>query len=216
MRHSNSGKLLIKVLLGIGCAPAFLWGCASEEFRYIPATHQAPDGRRIHGEAIYLEPGGHPDGNVRVVSMGIVDVKNKTTSKSFPALHMRMSVSNNSKKDIWRIEAEDQRVSFPNKGQTSPVFVNSEVITVPRIEVKPGELRSLDLYYPLPSAEQSEKDLPEFDFRWRLAAGDQLIEENTPFDRTPIPERPMIVYPYAPYPPYALGWGPVWWGGWIR
>ena len=197
--------LIAAALLG-----ACITGCSSARFRYVPAQHQAPGRQKTL--AIYPDPAGPQSGVVRVSSLGIVTLRPKSDSKDFPALHVRLSVSNQTQQS-WLLNSEDQRVSFPNHGQTQPVFVNSDTEGLPHLKIGPGELRTLDLYFPLPQAVSEAKDLPEFDFYWSFVAGAKQVAQMTPFERQPIPERPPVVYPYLPGPYLSFGWGRRWWYG---
>jgi hypothetical protein len=171
------------VLVVIGCA--MMAACASTEYRYLPAEHLAPDGK---GQAVYVEPPGMPSGKMRILSWGIVDIKPQDDQKTFPALHLRISISNQSKDQEWAVNAQDQSVSFPNQGQSRPIVAYSEKTSTSSLVVKPGELRWVDLYFPLPKGAESAKDLSQFDFHWQIYAGNQLIRDTTLFDRAEIPE----------------------------
>ncbi|MDR3608135.1 MAG: hypothetical protein P4M08_12235 [Oligoflexia bacterium] len=193
-----------------------LAGCSSPPYRYVPSDHQTTDLSKRRGEAIYSEPANAPTGTVKVMSMGIVDIKPKQDGKKTPALHLRMSIANQSVNQKWTLDVQEQSVSFPNQGQVWPQFANSDSTSIPILDINPGELRTLDLYFSLPETEKNEAGLAEFNFHWKLQSGDRTITETTPFDRVPVPEYAATDYPYywpyEPYP-YALGWGPVWWSG---
>jgi hypothetical protein len=200
--------LLFFILFGA----SVLTSCASQQYRYVPANKQ-PDYVRTHGEAFYKVPPEKPMGSVRVRSMGIVKIQPKEDTAEVPCLHIRMSISNQTASQPWTINAQDQHVSFPNEKPTPPVFVNSDSQGLPELQITPKQLRVIDLFFQLPKTQESAKDLPEFDFGWRIMAGPQEIKDTTPFDRIPVPDNPVVLYPYAP--PYPLGWGSYWWGwGW--
>jgi hypothetical protein len=197
----------------IACGCAILTGCASEEYRYIPAERTDQSGRHL-SEAVYAEPSGAAKGRVRVVSMGVVDVKPSSLAgaKEFPALHLRLAVTNLNDRAEWKVNPRDQFVAFPNQAQVRALPTNAVQGGNAVLNVRPGELRTVDLYFPLPVSQESAKDIPEFDFHWQLQAGNQPVRETTLFDRVAAPPSPVVVYPYDPYP-YPLSWGPAWWWG---
>jgi hypothetical protein len=183
-------------------------GCSSPDFRYLPAQNQTPDFAR-RADAIYLEPPINPTGMVRILSMGVDELKAKNDSKTLSALHLRMLISNNTDTVLWTVNTQELEVSFPNHGSARPIYVNTDATAAPNVEIKPRELKSVDLYFPLPEGADSAKDLPNFDFFWQARSGDTVVRETTPFDRVQIVGRPA---PYGPYAPYSVWWGPVWTG----
>lgn len=200
MRHTSQYAFMLVL-------PGFLLaGCATEEFRYVPTEHQAPIAQR-KDEAVYSAPADSPTATIRIVSMGISDLKDPLDSTSAKTLHLRMSVSNKRDAGNWVFNSQDQSVSFPDQPLVPPMTVKSGTQETPQFTIKPEELRSIDLYFPLPKEVASAQDLPEFDFHWQLKSGTQIIHETTLFDRVRSPESPP---PYS----YAYGWGSPWnWDG---
>lgn len=192
-----------------------LSGCSSPEYRYLPEEHQASQFGPGKREAVYPEPANVPDGKVRITSMGIVDVKSKQDSKTFSALHLRMSITNQSTTEQWTLNTLDQFVSFPNDGQSKPIVMDPSQTTV--VDVGPGDLKTLDYYFPLPNEKMSAENLAEFDFHWQLEAGSKPVQETTSFNRIQVQEHYASAY-YGPYYdpwfyPYPY-WG--WGSGWHR
>ena len=202
--------------LGLGSSLCVLSGCASKEFKYVPAEASVALGKE-KSEAIYAVPPRTPSGKIRIYSLGIADLKPEQDSKPLRVLHVRMAISNQSNQrinEVWSLNTEDQSVAFPNVPTVKPLFVNSDFQKHPVLEVQPRELRTVDLYFPLPLAAQSADDIREFDFHWMVKVGSQLVNETTAFNRIQIPPSPPVLYPYQPYPyGYGMGWGPVWWRG---
>lgn len=197
-------------------ALALLSSCASEQYTYLPAglSGKTTD-RAKKGKAYYEVPPGAPTGTVRIRSGGVVKLKPTGGGSRIPALHVRMAIVNQSSQAPWSVDPHAQTVSFPNDGSNiAPVFVQPQSPATPELIVNQGDIRTLDLYFALPDGEKSAKELPEFNFQWRVQAGTQLVQETTSFDRVAIPP----AYDYGPYPyyPYDMGWGPDWgWGmGW--
>ena len=122
---------------------------------------------------------------------------------------MVISVLSNS--PMWSFEASEQQISFPNEIASQAIIINSDANSLPHMEIRPKELKTIDLYFRLPVSETSEKTLPAFDFHWQLHAGSVLVRESTSFERIATPRHYLReVYPYEPYP-YDVGWGPYWW-----
>lgn len=196
---------------------AAVTGCASERYRYIPAQ-AADSGQYRHVDLVYDIPGppAPSQGTVRVFSMGVVNLRKKGETARAPALHLRIAISNGTLNDEWTLSTDEQTVTFANQGTAPPVVVNSDEISVPRIEVKPHDLRQLDLYYALPATDQSAPDMSDFAFHWTIHTGaTQVVAQTALFKRVPI-RQDVVLAPY-PYGPYPLGWGPVWYGrAWYR
>lgn len=202
MKRLETFPLLISSLL-------FLAGCSTPQYRFIPAGLPAEKVTKPLGEAVYSEPSQTPTGSVRVMSMGVVDFKPGKDAKKQTMLHVRMALSNKNAQE-WVLDTAEQMVSYPDKPQVKPSYANSSNENLPKVVVKPQELRIVDLYYDLPTKEKSAKEIPQFDFHWKLMAGAKLVSESTLFDRVQVPEGRY----YSPYDPYPYpGWGPNWWGG---
>ena len=192
--------------------------CSSPQYRYVPVSDRAGAGKN-HSEAVYSIPEGLSEGTVKISSNGVVDLKSKTDSKQFPTIHIHMSISNMSNLP-WTVAAKDQVIAFPDQGQSSPVFANSNAETLPTVTIPPGALRIVELYFELPQIDKSAEDVPEFDFRWAVRTASAMVNNSTPFDRVAIRERHVVaVYPYDPYY-MGVGVNTVWWGrpgwGWRR
>jgi hypothetical protein len=172
-------------------AVGLLWvvGCSSEQYRYVPQDATAPNN----------EARPEPSGSVRVASMGIVELKPKNGSKNFSALHLRMTISNQSP-NLWLLNTGEELVSLADQPAMPPTFVNSNSPIAPQLNVNPGELRTVDLYYRLPDGKDSPKDVAEFNFNWRIRAGETPIQETTQFARIRAYPEYAVASPY--YGPY--------------
>jgi hypothetical protein len=69
---------------------------------------------------------------------------------AIPALHVRAMIANMTRDLPWGLDASKARVELAS-GQIAPAFVNSEVATLPIAILDPGERRTIDFYFPLPS-----------------------------------------------------------------
>jgi hypothetical protein len=194
---------------------SFFTGCSPAEYVYRPEEHQAAEAGKGKDEALYSEPQNAPEGKVRILSMGVVDVKPKQDPKKFSALHLRMSITNQSTTEPWIFNVQDQFVSYPNEGQAKPLIMDPSASNV--ASVGPGELKTFDYYFPLPKEKMSADNLPEFDFHWQIDAGSNRVQETTSFNRIQIQQRYATGYgPYYDpwfYPGPYWGWGPGWRGG---
>ncbi|MGZ3711048.1 MAG: hypothetical protein ACXVBE_04795 [Bdellovibrionota bacterium] len=193
-----------------------LAACSSQQYQYVAdlaSSGQAePSRAEGHSEVSYSIPSGSQSGKVQVLSMGVVEVEPKHDAKRVHSIHLRLTVSNHSPQK-WLVDSEEQKVSYPTGGRVPPSFVNSDS-ALPKLEIPPGELRLVDLYFALPTGMSTARDLTSFNFHWQVqdTNGNAVAEQTTLFNRRPIPELPVIVAPYSPYL-YSPGWGPVWWGG---
>jgi hypothetical protein len=181
-------KNILQLQLALGLTSIVLSGLAcSTPQTYVPAERRATSTKG--NEAIYNEPPGNPTGTVRIQYEGIDDYEVQK-GKKVRALHLHMVASNHATQGTWNIHPNDSFVSFPNGTRAQPVAANP-----PTLELQPGELRPMELYFPLPAGLKSEDDIREFDFHWQAKAVDQTVTETTPFDRVPVQQ-------YIAYDPY--------------
>jgi hypothetical protein len=184
---------------------AGLAGCATEEFKYVPAERQDLSSHH-RDEALYNVPAEAPIGSIRILSQGIEDVKPISGGNSVPALHINVAISDKSATENWVFDPAVQAISFPNQAQVHPILAVTQPPGNPAIEVRPQELRTVDLYFPLPQGVNSTQQLPKFDYHWQVQAGSSLVRNTTMFDRV---RKPETYYAYGyPYDPFYWG-GPV-------
>lgn len=188
-------------------------GCATERYFYTPSASEDRVDQQS-GTAFYPIPVNIPQGNARVQSQGIVDLEPKNGGNKITAVHLRLSISNQSATP-WSLDVQEQRVDFPNRGSSTPVLASSDSRELPNIVIQPHELRSVDLYFQLPPGADEASKIPEFDFRWSVHTEGQVVARTTPFTRLPVPEPApgYFSYGWGPYPyPYGY-WGSGWWWG---
>jgi hypothetical protein len=212
------GRSPFKTLVAFFVSAALVLACSSDQYRYLPSEELAagpgPVPKRVNSEATYQVPSDRPRGTLKIQSLGVVDIKPKGDSNKFPAIHLRISISNQSGDETWNFNIQEQTVSFPNQGAVHAIPVDSDLAQTPVIQLKPKDLRVLDLYFKLPDAAHSEKDLPQFVFQWQFFAAGQQVQGTTQFERVILAQYPDGPYPYG-YPyygPYAYGPGPYWGG----
>lgn len=185
-------------------------GCATQRYLYLPATAIGSDTSHPHqGRASYSVPVEAPEGNVRVMSAGIVQLRPRDGGARIPALHIKMVVSNHKGAASWVVDPHAQSISLPNGGgKIVPIFVEGAPSAATPITLAGAEMRALDLYFPLPPGQASETSVPEFDLHWQVQAGAQLVQETTSFDRVAKPTYSSYPYGYPPagtYDPYYGG-----------
>jgi hypothetical protein len=142
--------------------------------------------------------------------MGLVDLRPKGKETRIPSLHIRVTIANTSEPTPWTFNTKEQTLLFPNYPASTPLYANSDAPGLPELEIKSGELRAVDLFFPLPTKAGSEKEIPEFDFKWLIHSGAVALSETAAFERVPIDNSYPVIYPYEPYP---IGYGPMWWDG---
>jgi hypothetical protein len=153
-------------------------------------------------------PQERPQGSVEVLSYGVTNLR--ANDNRFPALHVRLIVSNNGDPTPWRLDTREQIVEIANEGRAAPIYVNGDVRTLPMVTIPQKSQRVLDLYYPLPATVEKASQLPRFELIWEVDTAARTVASRTAFDRIE-PEPDYAVYPYGTAWPYWAGYGPSWW-----
>jgi hypothetical protein len=112
-----------------------------------------------------------PRGTIELASFGTAELVPDEGSP-IDALHVRMSVTNIADDTPWAID-----LSAATVGGVHPVFVNSDLTTLPIAVVGRGERRTVDMYFP--TAEQPTG----FDFACPLKTSAGRIEARARFVR---------------------------------
>lgn len=185
-------------------AIAGLVGCAATtSYVYSPqdASYWA-DGYPATATAV---PPESPQGKVEVTSFGVVEI----TPDGFgpiDALHVRLAVTNEGDATAWTVATTDQLVEIPGEGRSRPLYVNTDLATLPAAAVAQRERRVFDLYYPLPAGIDSDDGVPVFDVLWQVTTPARTFASRTRFRR--LEQEPPAMY--ARVTRYT-GWGPYWW-----
>ena len=142
-------------------------------------------------------------GDINVASYGVGTVK-ADDGPALSVLHVRETFANRA--DLpWTIELAATKVSFGDAyAAAGPVFINSDVNTLPIAVVGRGQTRIVDLYFALPAQITEDEALPVFALSYGLSTPDRRYEANAmfaPSKRWPRPEE------RAPEP----GWARFWW-----
>ena len=184
---------------------ALLAVCACEpQYAYVPVTNATVIAG--HVAADYPIPKEAPRGDVRVASYGIADVGGGSRDDRVRALHLRLTLIDNSDR-AWTMDTREQLVDLDGYGQSVAAYASANAGSAPpAITVTPMGKRVVDLFFPLPPELQRAERLPTFDVVWKVRADDKDISERTPFER-------ISVEPPASYDPiYDYGaeyyWGP--------
>lgn len=185
-------------------ASAITAACGGGSYAYVPEGATArPDGRPVSRIAI---PPERPRGEVRVESMGVTRLEARG-ARDIDAIHVRMTVGNDSDDRTWAVDTREQLLEIRGEGRSQPIFVNSDRDSIPIIQIARREQRVLDLYYPLPSTMSEADDLPGFDLLWQVDTGDRPVAQRTAFTRVSTEPRPT----YHVATVFHAGWGPYWW-----
>jgi hypothetical protein len=146
-----------------------------------------------------------PQGKVEVTSFGITEIK-PDGDGPVAALHVRLAIANDGDAAPWTVTTSDQLVEISGEGRSRPIFVNTDVESLPTLSVAQHERRVLDLYYPLPTSIRDEASLPAFDFLWQLNTPTRPFSSRTHFQRVeqepPAGQAEVVLW---------SGWGPYWW-----
>ncbi len=198
-------RLLIALALALAAA---VTGCASGSYYYQPAE-QANASESGYPAARYVIPPGTGQGDVRVSSFGVTDVRLAEDEEPVRSLHVRLVIANEDGKEAWAVDTRDVEVQFAGiQGAVEPAFANANDSGMPVVVVPRGGSTTIDVYYPLPEDLRGARDLPQFDVVWRVRTGERIVTQRTPFERRRIDPPP---------PTMAYGWGagagayPSWW-----
>ena len=145
----------MRQLVGIGLtAMMMLAGCAHERIASPASERSAP------GQVSYtLFPGGNVD--LAVLGYGRI-VRRAYDQTSFRALRVRMTLTNRGTQP-WTVRPTEQIALIEQYGPTMPAAVSQRPLVVP-----PGETRTLELFYPVPSAAFAQRPPQRLALQWRV------------------------------------------------
>lgn len=199
---TNAGRPSRAALLGLSM---LLGGCATSAYVYRPAEEATAtiDG---YTAARYAIPPEAPQGDVRVASFGVMDIRQPGRDEDIAALHVRLIVANDGGTTTWRMDTRKVRAELRGAGDAGVPLVSTRAAGLPFVEIPPGQERTIDLFYPLPASLEDEEDIPAFDLRWSVRTDARVVTERTPFERIEIDRHPPT------YVVMGAGWyGPYWW-----
>lgn len=221
MRSTTKGLWLI--LAGLSVVAT---GCA---YGYVESQVAEPDDAANAGGPPVLQypiPAGSPKGRAYVVSLGPESVPGPD-KRPQPMLHLRIALENDTDVE-WRLDPGEMTVAFDGAAPLYATYAQSS----PRggkLVVGAGQRGEMDLFFPLPEADQRPA---RADLVWRVHRGADTVTTGSRFDVMRGPseadvyyqpaQEPGVAYVYdpgwwwGPYGYWGLGWwgSPWWWGGW--
>lgn len=200
-RHSLKAALpgLVALLIaGAGCSTNSLYS-----YRPVEQVTSAVEGNPA---ARYAIPPESPRGDVRIASFGVTDIE-RSGEPDWAALHLRFVISNDSGAQPWTVDTRQITLELRDKkNRPAPGLVNADEQDLPVVTVPPRQVRTVDLYYPLPEGMEEAEDVPAFDVLWTVQTDTRAVTERTPFERFYIDRSP-------PEPSVVIGYGASWWDG---
>nr|UXE44640.1 hypothetical protein Hi04_10k_c2877_00008 [uncultured bacterium] len=187
--------ILNLVLAGCGVLTA-----CGNNYVYAPTVStSATIGGRL--ASYYSIPQEEPRGDVRIATFGFAEIGSREGEETLKALHTRMIVANNSEYP-WSVDTREQRIAVPGDGESQPAFATTSGGLPPIVDIPPKEVRTIDLFYPLPPDVQKASKLPSFDTLWTVHTDTREVTERTPFERLTVQPTVGEDYGYAWGPPY--------------
>jgi hypothetical protein len=139
-------------------------------------------------------PAEAPRGTVELSSFGKVRLAVEG-GQSLDALHVRMVIANAGDLAPWTIDLPGTTLKAPGSPSHRAVAANSNIETLPAVVVGTGEVRTLDIYFPMPAGADS------FEIAWRVTTPTSEVRERTQFTRQ-VSEGSTTL---------PTGWGSHWW-----
>lgn len=191
----TSTPLALVALAVAACTPTYA---------FVPATNPTTS---LYGypAASYPIPPQAPRGDLRVASYGIEPLSPAgAPDETVGSLHIRVFVSNTSDQ-TWTIDTREQRATLEGKEASAPAFATADpgASGPPVVTIAPRTSRFVDLFFLLPSDEQTASTLPAFQFTATVQTDAGPVSETTPFRRIEADSDSYNAYYYAgPYPGY--------------
>lgn len=203
--------LVAAVALVAGCENAYIYRPAENATAHVAGR----------AAARYAVPPERSTGEVRIASFGVAAVHPRSSPESESShegeeaesgptthvMHVRLVVANNDGAGPWYFDPREQVAVYQDRLRFAPIYATSSTEGLPQIVIRPGDERTVDLYFPLPAGAEKEAKIPEFDVLWRVHTDRRVVAERTPFDRL----RVEPLYAGPGYWPYYYGWGPYGW-----
>jgi hypothetical protein len=123
-----------------------------------------------------------------------------------PTVHVRLTVTNEGDTTPWTITPSDQQVEIAGMGRSRPIYVNSDLPSLPTISIAQRERRVVDFYYALPFGIDDDDKLIGFEVLWQVTTPARTYSLRTRFNRLEQEASTTNVDVV-----YYAGWGPYWW-----
>jgi hypothetical protein len=182
-------------LAGISCA-------SSSNYLYQPAEN-ATAMTEGYSAARYAIPAAAPKGDVRIASFGVQDMSQDENGPEWPAIHVRVIVSNDTGGEAWVVDPREIKIEQRGQEPSGPAVVSADAGELPEIRIAQGEERTLDLFYPLGEDQDGASNIPAFDVLWSVHIGTNVVVERTPFERLLILSNASVGA--------GVGYSPFWW-----
>src|ERR1044071_1161144 len=138
---------------------------------------------------------------LQLASYGVAELTTDDGT-AFSTLHVRAVIVNTTRDLPWALDASKARIELASE-QIAPAFVNSDVPTLPIAILDPGEQRTIDFYFPVPS-DLAERGGPmSFALSWAINTPARIVR-NAWFERA-------AAAPRSGRQPGSAGWGQHWW-----
>lgn len=160
-------------------------GCAVP-YAYVPTTNRSVTLQGMPA-AEYLLPPGAPQGSIRLLSDGIVDMASAwPAGGAEPALHLRVELTQSGSVP-WSFDTREQTVQLDDYETLVPSFASaSGGVSPPVVPVDRSARRIVDLFYLLPSSFRERDAIPRFDAVWRIGTDRGPISGRSRFERRAI------------------------------
>jgi hypothetical protein len=140
----------------------------------------------------------NPQGQFRIESVGLVDLRNGSSNDVLPVLHLRLIVKNDSSDLDWGVDARLQQLKLSGLDPLRPSFVRASGQNPPFIEVAKGHTQNIDLFYALPAERRSANDLQSYGVDWQVTTGDRQVNQTTTFASIERESGNSVVIPSRP------------------
>jgi hypothetical protein len=141
-------------------------------------------------------------GTIELASFGIAELTPRGGT-ALRVLHVRMAATNIDDPAPWSIDSRVVRLDIDGRS-LRPLFVNSDVATLPIAVIDRGEQWVLDFYFSMPNDARTEIDESTFDFVWHVKTPGRKLESSMQFARQAGASPPDDIVLVA-------GWGAHWW-----
>ena len=129
---------------------------------------------------VVLPTSMNADTGLQLASYGVAELT-ADDGVAISTLHVRAVIANTGHDLPWALDASNARVELAS-GQVAPAFVNSDVATLPIAVLDPGERRTIDFYFPLPSDLSDRGGPASFALTWAINTPARVVR-NAWFER---------------------------------
>jgi hypothetical protein len=161
--------IALVALFALGCSPPPRWA-----YRPTPATARADAPKVINGHhaASYNVPGGA----IEVTTVGVSEVRppHEPKKRTAPMVHVHMVVRHGAG-DLWVVDPFEQIADIGDLVREAPRFALVDGNDVTPAVLRPGETRTVDLYYLMPEGRLPPNTLPWVTVDWRVRTPAKIL-----------------------------------------